>query len=516
MTDLKAPEESVTLERRTLTTKALDAIERAGNRLPHPVYLFLSLLVVLGVASTVLQLNHATVTVPGSDGPLPVNGLFTADGMAWWMQNFIPNFAAFPPIATVLMLVMAVGVAERSGLLDTTIRLSLGRAPAWVLPYVVALVAIQGHMMSDAAFLVIPPLAATVFKNAGRNPIAGLLGSFACVSAGYASGFTVGSLDALYSGISQQAVSVLPHGAQAPTHILVNYFFTAASSLVLAALGGFLIDRVLEPRLPAPVEVSEDVSPEIDRVQRRAFYRSLAAGTAYLAVVLTLWLLPSSALRGEGGTLVPSPVLSSIPVLLFIGLMIAGVTYGVSARRFSTSKDVPDAMGSALAPMTGYIVLMFVVAQVIGIFTWSNVGTLMAVKSAKGLDNIGLTGLGLLLLFVLLVCVLNLFIVSGSALWSLIAPVFLPTFMLLGLQPAMALAAFRIGDSATALVTPMNVYLFVVLAMLRRYEPDAQFGTLVARMVTFVVPFLTVWIAVLAVFYLADLPLGPGAGVHMP
>jgi aminobenzoyl-glutamate transport protein len=499
-----------------LFDRALGAIERGGNKLPHPVYLFCLLLLVLGIASTVLAWQGSSVTVPGTDEALKVRGLFTGDGIAWWMQNFVLNFAGFPPVGNVLLLVMGVGLAERSGLLNTAIRLSIGRAPAWSLPYVVALVSTQGHVMSDAAILMIPPLAAVVFKNAGRNPIAGLLGSFACVSAGYAAGFTIGGLDALYSGITEKAVAVLPNSDGVATHVLVNYYFTAASSVILALVGGFIIDRVVEPRLPEPADGAEDVSTEIDRTHRRAFVLAMAAGTAYFAVVLTAWLLPSSSLRGKGGTLVPSPVLSSISVLLFVGMLIIALVYGFTARTFQKSTEVPEAMGKALMPMTGYIVLMFIVAQVTAVFTWSNVGTLMAVKAAALLKTIGFDGLGLLLLFVVVVCLLNLFIVSGSALWSLVAPVLVPTFMLLGLQPAIALAAFRIGDSATAIVTPMNVYLFVVLAMLRRYEPDAKFGTLVSRMVSFVVPFLAAWTIVLAVFYLADLPLGPGAGVHLP
>ncbi|MET0448389.1 MAG: AbgT family transporter [Aeromicrobium sp.] len=499
----------------TKNGRVLATIERVGNRLPHPVYLFLILLVILGTASTVLDLTHSSVTVPGTDDTLDVQGLFTMDGLAWWLQNAATNFATFPPVATVLMLVMAVGVAERSGLLTTAIQVSIGRAPAWVLPYVVAFVAMQGHLMSDAAFLVIPPLAAVVFKAAGRNPVAGLLGSFACVSAGYASGFTIGSLDALYSGISEQALAVLPSVEGAPTHILVNYYFTASSSIVLGLVGGFIIDRVLEPRLPAPVEVDDELPASTSRRQVRALVLAVAVGAVYTAVLLTAWLLPGSALRGEGGSLIPSPLLSSVPVALFVGLILTGAVHGFSSGTFTSARDLPEAMGEALTSMTGYIVLMFVIAQVTAIFTWSNVGTLLAVKSASGLESIGLTGLPLLLLFVLLVCFLNLFIMSGSALWSLMAPVFVPTFVLLGLQPAVALAAFRIGDSATALVTPMNVYLFAVLAMLQRYEPQAQFGTLISRMAMFVVPFLAIWSCVLVVFYLGDIPLGPGAGIHV-
>ena len=463
---------------RSYSERCLAGIERLGNALPHPVYLFLGLLVLLGVASTLLAGLGATVTVPGSDEVLVVEGLFTAQGMAWWMQNAIGNFAEFPPVATVLLLVMAVGVAERSRLLRTAIQLSIGRAPSWALPCLVAFVSLQGHMMSDAAFLVIPPLAAMAFRAAGRHPVAGLLGSFACVSAGYASGFTLGSIDALYSGITQRAVSVLP-GVEAPTHILVNYFFTASSSVVLAALGGLLIARVLEPRLPPLDQDLDGADDDLDsaptRRDRLALGLALGSGAAYAALVVVAWTGPGSPLQGPGGSLVPSPVLSSIPVLLFVGLVLTGVVHGAVAGTFTRLADVPQAMGEALKPMTGYIVLMLVVSQVIGVFTWSNVGTLIAVRGAAALDSIGLRGL----------------------------------------QPAVGLAAFRIGDSATALITPMNVYLFVVLAMLQRYEPQARLGTLISRMVVFVIPFLLVWTAVLVVFYLGDVPLGPGAGIHV-
>ena len=166
--------------------------------------------------------------------------------------------------------------------------------------------------------------------------------------------------------------------------------------------------------------------------------------------------------------------------------------------------------------MSGYIVLIFMISQVIGVFEWSNVGTLLAVKSAALLKAAGLTGFLGIVLFVLLVCVLNLFITSGSALWSLMAPVFVPTFMLLGMEPAFTQAAFRIADSATQMITPMNPYLFLALALLRRYEPEARLGTLLSRLAVFTVPFLIAWLAVLGVFYFADLPLGPGSGVHLP
>ncbi|MET8469385.1 AbgT family transporter [Streptomyces sp. NPDC006422] len=515
-TQTPAPEREHT--RAGFIDKAMSGIERVGNRLPHPVLLFLGLFALVGAASTVLAATGATVRIPGEDKTVAVQGVFTGDGVVWLLENFIPNFTGFPSLGTVLLMMAAVGVAERTGLLETMVRASISRAPKWLLPYLVAFVAAQAHLMSDVAILVIPPLAALVFKNAGRNPVAGLIGGFACVCAGYAAGFSIGALDALYTGITHQAAQVLPQGADAPTHILINYFYTASASVVLALIGGFLIARVLEPRLPWPSTADEEqtageVTTEVTELQRRGMRRAGLVVLAYAAVVITCWLLPASPLRGEGGALVPSPVLDGIVPLLFVAFLLAGAVYGRTVKAVTRFEDVPRMMADAITGMSAYIVLILVIAQVIGVFDWTNLGTLLAVKGAALLESVGLTGYLGLVAFVLLVCVLNLFITSGSALWSLVAPVFVPAFMLLHMEPAVTQAAFRIGDSATQMITPLNPYVFLLLTVLKRYEPEAQLGSLLSRLSVFVVPFLVAWLAVLGIFYGFDIPLGPGADI---
>ncbi|QYN38500.1 AbgT family transporter [Pseudonocardia sp. DSM 110487] len=501
----------------TVVDRLLSGIERLGNRLPNPVVLFLGLFGLLGVVSTVLALGGATVTVPGADESLAVKALFSGEGVAWFLQNMVKNFAEFPPIAAVLVMIMAVGLAEKTGLLEALMRGTLARAPRWLLPYAVAIVACQAHMMSDVASIVLPPLAAIVFKSAGRHPVAGLIGGFACVGAGYAAGFTIGSLDALYIGITQKSAAILPQAEGLALHILVNWYFTGASSLVLGVLGGFLISRVLEPRLgPYSPDGEPAESLVLEPAQRRGVLRAAIVVAAYAAVVLVAWLLPGSPLRGEGGSLVPSPVLSGVVPLLFVAFVLGGITYGVTIRSLTSSDDAVTIMADSVKNMASYVVMMFVAAQVIAVFNWSNVGIMLAVRAAALLESLGLTGFAALVMLILLATALNLFIVSGSALWSLLGPVFVPAFMLLGLHPAVSQAAFRIGDSATGIITPMNPYLFLVLAMLRTYEPEAKLGTLMSRLAIFVPPFLVVWTVILGVFYALGLPLGPGAGIVMP
>lgn len=311
LTDLNAPAgKSPDKQRPTGIDRVLALIERAGNALPNPIVLFTALFVILALISTALAVAGVKVAVPGTSDTKPIGGLFTGEGVRWLTENLVTNFATFPPIAAVLLMIMAVGVAEKAGLLETVMRATLARAPRALLPYLVALVACQAHMISDVAAIVLPPLAAVVFKSAGRHPVAGLIGGFACVGAGYAAGFTIGSLDALYIGITQQAASVLPAAKGLDLNLLINYFFTASSSLVLGSLGGFLISRVLEPRL-GPYEASDDEPEEQDLtltpVQRRGLLFTGVVVVLYVGAVLSLWLPEGAPLRGEGGTLVPSP-----------------------------------------------------------------------------------------------------------------------------------------------------------------------------------------------------------------
>lgn len=519
LTDLPAPDsKSPETGRPSGLDRVLSLIERVGNALPNPIVLFAGLFLLLAAVSTGLELAGVSVKVPGTDETKHITGLFSGDGVRWLVENLIVNFATFPPIGAVLVLIMVVGLAEKTGLLETVMRATLARVPRPVLPYAVALIASQAHMMSDVAAIVLPPLAALVFKSAGRHPVAGLIGGFACVTAGYAAGFTIGSLDALYVGITQQAASVLPATEGLDIHLLINYFFTAASSVVLAAVGGFLISRVLEPRLgtyEAGADEPEQQDLTLTPVQRRGLLYTGLVVLAYLGGVLALWLPAGAPLRGEGGAFVPSPFLSGIVPVLFGAFLLAGLTYGFTVKKLTGAEDVATAVTESVKSMSGYLVMMFVAAQVIALFTWSNVGVLLAVKGAALFESMGVTGFWAIIVFVLLVSCLNLFILSGSALWSLVGPVFIPAFMLMGMSPALTQAAFRIGDSATGVITPMNPYLFLILAMLRQYEPDARLGTLISRLAVFVVPFMVIWLAILGIFYGFDLPLGPGAHIGL-
>ncbi|NKG19901.1 AbgT family transporter [Paeniglutamicibacter terrestris] len=513
-------------------TKVMDrfltGVEKVGNKLPDPFMLFLILFTITAVLSTVMAWMQVSVQLPGSADATAIRGLFTPEGLSWLTANIGTNYLGFPPLATVLPILLAVGVAEKSGMLAAMIRKAFGSAPRWALPYAVGVVGVVGSIMADAAFVIIPPLAALVFKAAGRHPVAGLLGGFAAAGAGYSTNFLVTSLDALFAGITTAVTDTMPNAGAAVTPVS-NLFFNIVSSFVLMLLAGFIIDKVLEPRLTrqgvptvatdsegSEVEAAETLNPELTPSEARALKFSVAAGVGLAALMLVAVLLPDSPWRNEDGGFLPkSPLLSSIVFIVFSMFMIPGLVYGKLVGIIQRGSDVPKVMGESIRDMAGFLVLAFILGQFIALFNWSGIGQWIAVTGATGLEAIGLTGYPAILAFIVLASLLNLFIISGSAMWTLMASVFVPLFVLLGYEPAFIQGAFRVGDSATQVITPLNPYMIVLLTMLRRYEPQAGLGTLIARMLPFVVPFWLAWVGILSVFFFLDLPLGPGNGIFL-
>ncbi|MDY5785652.1 AbgT family transporter [Corynebacterium sp.] len=515
--------------------RVLTGIETLGNKLPEPFTLFLILFLLTGVTSTVMAMQGIQVAVPGSDEDLTIRGLFTGEGLTWLTTTMGQNYIGFPPLVTVLPILLATGVAERTGMLSALIRKLFGSAKKWILPYAVGVVGVTASIMADAAFVVVPPLAAMVFKAAGRHPVAGLLGGFAAVGAGYSTALFPTSLDALFAGITNAVMETLPGLATTEVNPVSNYYFNVASAIVLGLLAGFITDRVLEPRMVrqnVPTEESlegedaaargdrdaegNELSPTLTKQENRGLVMSLVAGLILSVVFLWAFLIPDSPWRNEEGAFLPqSPLLQSIVFIVFAYFMVLGIAYGVYVGTVKKVADVVEMMGQAIKDMLSFLVLAFILGQFVALFAWTGIGTYTAVKGAAFLESVGLTGFGAILAFIVLASLLNLLIISGSAMWTLMAAVFVPMFALIGFEPAFTQAAFRVGDSATQVITPLNPYMIVILGLLRRYEPQAGLGTLMSRLVPFVIPFWLAWAGLLAIWYFADLPLGPGAAIFL-
>ncbi|MFP4560589.1 MAG: AbgT family transporter [Thiohalorhabdus sp.] len=497
----------------------LGVLERLGNRLPDPVTLFLlGTLVVLALSQVAETAGWRVVkTVSGEDGPVTetvtARGLLDSDGLWWLFSAMVENFVRFPPLGLVLVAMLGIGLAERTGLLPALIERSLGGvAPGLVTP-VLLLVGVLSSLTLDAGYVVLPPLAAALYASQGRSPLAGIAVAFAGVSAGFSANLVVTGLDPMLAGLSTAGARILDPDYQVA--VTANWWFMIASTILLPLAGWWVTRRFVEPRLSTRgLEQAEgEEGRRAHRTDRET--EGAALRTAGWALVLTLGAIvalvavPGAPLHGEGARFARW-VEAIVPILLIL-FLIPAVAYGVRAGAIRSDRDAAALMGRTMADMGPYIVLAFFAAQFIEAFRYSRLGEMLAIAGGDLLASLSLPATLLMAAFVLVTVVGNLFIGSASAKYAFFAPVFVPMFMQAGISPELTQAAYRVGDSVSNVVTPLNPYMVIILSLMQRYAPGAGLGTLVATMLPYAVAFLLAWLVLLTVWVVGGWPLGPGA-----
>ncbi|WP_154096178.1 AbgT family transporter [Microbacterium testaceum] len=495
--------------------RILRGIERVGNKLPHPFYLFLLIAGLVAVASAIATVLGAATIDPATGETIPIRSILSGEGVVYALTTAIQNFVTFPPLGLIVTVMLGIGVAERLGLLKAAMRGAVLAAPGWAVTFVVVLVSLMGNLASDSAMVILPPLAAAAFLAAGRHPLAGFAASYAAVVAGFSANVVPAGTDVLLSGITTSAAQIVDPGASVSP--LANYFFMATSTLLLAVVITVVCQRYVEPRL-TPYEgglADEDASKPLEAIERRGLRVAGIAVAAYLAIVATVVAVPGSPLQGEGGQILRSPFMTALPIFILFLFLVAGIAYGLGARTLTSARQVPEHMTAAVKDLVPFIVVIFTAAQAIAWFNWSQLGLLLATSGAEAMKATGLGGLGGLVLFSLFCTIPALLLASGSALWTLLAPIFVPMFMLAGIDPAYVQAAFRITDSATNPLVPMNPMLPVVLGLLQRWQPKAGLGTLFSLVIPFTLVIWGVWLLQFIVWGLLGLPVGPGHGLEL-
>ncbi|MBK9170255.1 MAG: AbgT family transporter [Bryobacterales bacterium] len=500
-------------ERRTAIARFLDFVEWAGNKLPHPATLFAlfaGLVLVLSWLAAGLQVS---AVLPGSGKTVAAVNLLSGDGARRIVTSLVTNFTGFVPLGTVLVAMLGVGVAEGSGLLGAFIRALVLSSPKRLITWVVVFAGVLSNAASEAGYVILIPLAAIVFQGFGRHPMAGLAAAFAGVSGGYSANLVLGTVDPLLSGISTEAARLIdPAYSVNPA---ANYYFMFASTFLITVAGSLVTDYIVEPRLgkaDGPPLSMERLSAG----ERRGLIWAGITGTIF-TVLLVLAVVPEGAILRDPqtGGLLHSPFLSGIVTIIALAFFIPGLAYGMATGKFRGDNDVMEAMSKTMSTLGGYIVLVFFAAQFVAFFGWTNLGTIFAIRGAEFLKAVGLTGLPLILSFIVVAALLNLFMGSASAKWAIMAPVFVPMFMLLGYTPEVTQAAYRIGDSTTNVVTPMMSYFALIVAFAQKHKKDAGIGTIIATMLPYSLAFLAAWALMLLIWLAADLPVGPGAGIRL-
>ncbi|MEM0967329.1 MAG: AbgT family transporter [Verrucomicrobiota bacterium] len=500
-----------------LSDRFLSFVERVGNRLPDPVTLFALLAAGVVLLSALVSVLGISLTTPSNGERVTAVNLLTIEGLRRMLTEAIDNFAAFPPLALVLVTMIGVGVAERSGFVSQGLRLLVLSFPRSLLTAAVVFAGIMSSIAADAGYVVLTPLGALLFASVGRHPLAGLAAAFAGVSAGYSANLLLTTLDPLLSGLSTVSAQLIdPDYVVRPT---ANYYFMIASTFFLTAVGTFINNRFVEPRLgewKPPLGFEEEFGETLDRSisprEKKALLTSSVVFLGLLAIIGLLFIPENGLFRTtEQGA---KPFFDSLVMLMMILFLAVGLTYGWMVGSIRNDKDAVSMMSASLGTMGGYIVLAFFAAQFVAYFQWSNLGLMVAVGGADVLDKVGLTGWPLVVLFVLMAAVINLFIGSASAKWSVMAPVFVPMLMLLGYSPELAQLAYRVGDSTTNIITPLMPYFPVIICFAKRYVPDAGMGTLFSAMLPYSIGFTILWVIMMMVWVSLGIPIGPDAPIH--
>jgi aminobenzoyl-glutamate transport protein len=494
--------------------RMLDSIEYAGNKLPDPIVLFFILCGITLLASYIASLFHVSAIHPVTGEKVVVNNLLDSEGLVDILTKMVTNFSAFPPLGMVLVMMIGIGLAEQSGFFATLMKRAVMTTPKKVIIPSIILIAIIGNAAGDAGPVVLPPLAASVLMAFGYHPLVGLVVAYASTLGAFAANLIIGMSDTLVAGFTGPAAqTVNPEYTANPA---MNYYFIAVSTIVLLLVSLWVTHKFTIPRFgtyTGDIEKMESITPEENRGIKWAGISALV----FLIAILALIIPENGILRNPdtGSIIDGSPLITGIVPLLTIFFFIPGLFYGIGSKSIKTSKDFGDMVGKAMSTMGPYIVLVFAAAQLLAFFASSNLGPIIAIKGANFLNNIGFTGVPLIVLFIIFVAFVNLLIGSASAKWAILAPIFVPMFMYLDYHPAFTQAIYRVGDSITNPITPMLPYLVLLLSFAKKFDNKIGLGTLISALFPYTLFFGIFWIILVVIWYLLGIPVGPEGPIHL-
>jgi len=498
----------------------LNFIERAGNRLPDPSFLFIFLTLLTIIASAIAAYFNLSVTYEGFNeetGTIEtitasINNLLSVDGFQYMVTNIIDNFTGFFPLGTVFTVIIGVSVTEGTGMLSVLLKRIVSKTPKALISGMVVFLGILSNIASSTGYIVLLPLGAIIFLASKRHPVAGLAAAYAGVSGGWTANLLIGSNDPLYAGISTQAANILdPNYTVQPTG---NWFFMIISTIMITLIGTYITDKIVEPKLSSYSFTSSETVKTVTDDERRGLR---FAGITFLIyiILIAITIVPENGILRdpETGSLLESPFMEGIIVFIMLMFLLPGIAYGIGQGSIKSTHDVAKLMSDGISGIANFLVLIFWAAQFTAFFEYSNLGTILSVDGAQLLTNIGLTGLPLLLLFVIVAALINIIMPVDTAKWAMMAPIFIPMFLQVGLSPEVTQIAYRIGDSTTNVITPLMPFFPMIIAYFQKYDKKAGIGSVISTMLPYSIAFLIGWLLLLSAWYLFDFPLGPGAPI---
>jgi aminobenzoyl-glutamate transport protein len=494
-------------------SRFLNFIEKTGNALPHPATLFLILALLALVFSWLASLMGSEAINPVTGETIRPFNMLSTEGLHLIFDGMVDNFTGFAPLGIVLVAMLGIGIAESSGLISALIRMLVLSAPRRLLTFVLVLSGILSNTASDVGYVLLIPLAGVIFMAVGRNPIAGMAAAFAGVSGGFSANILLGTIDPLLAGLSTEAAGIIdPDYNVNPT---ANYYFMFVSTFFIAFAGTFVTERIVEPRLGKYTgDVKSQDVERLNKKEKRGLRYTLVAVVIIILIVMWGTIPQNGFFRPENGSLLHSPLIKDVIAFLFLGAGFTGLAYGFGSGNFKNDTDVMNGMRDSIKTLSMYVVLVFFAAQFVAYFKLSNLGVIMAIKGATLISSSGIGLIPLMIMFIILSASINMLMGSASAKWAILAPIFIPMFMLMGYSPELSQVVYRIGDSVTNIISPMMSFFALIIAYFQKYDQKSGIGTIIATMLPYSIVFFIVWTLLIVAWLYLGLPLGPDAGIY--
>jgi len=518
--------ENKTTEKSTFIGAFIKVIETLGNKLPHPFWLFILLGIITLILSFIfskmgVSVKYMSAAATGTEETtVTVVNLLSYSEMRTFLANLVKNYISFPPLGLVLVMMMGVGLIEQTGFLSALIRKMVLQAPPFIVTAVLIFVGINSSIASDAGILFTPTIGAAIFKALGRNPWIGVISGYAAASGGLSASLFIAGSDVTLSGITESAAKAM--NVAGSTSPVINWYFMSAMTILLTIALTFVTEKVLTKLIndeKTEIKESEKTKYELTADEKKGLFYAGIAVIICIALLLFLSLPEKAFFRNENGRFLPkSPLMSSVLPIIFVAFFVIGTAYGIGAKVITKLEDIPKLMQKELLGMTSIFVTMFPASMFVYLFGRSKLATILAVKGAEAIKGLNIGQIPLIILLVLMCTCLNLLMGSASAKWLILAPIFVPMFSIVGFSPALTQVAYRIGDGATNIISPIAGAVPVILGLLEQYKVDDYnkkigVGTIISLELPFTITLLLVQTIALIFWVKFNLPLGPGAGV---
>ncbi|MCE2924637.1 MAG: AbgT family transporter [Phycisphaeraceae bacterium] len=516
----------------TFGQRLLNGIEAVGNKVPHPVLLFLILIIIVVIASAVLQLFDASATFERINTDThqvetqtqPVRSLLSGEGVRFMFSSLVPNFLGFVALGQLVAAMLGVGVAEESGMINAMIRKLVSVAPRWILCYFIVFVGIQSSIASNAGYLVLIPLAAVAFRSVGRHPLAGLAAGFAAVGGAFSINIFITPTDAVLVELTNDAIHIIDPTAS--IKLTSNVWFNIASSLFLTVIITLVTERIIEPRLgkytgteqaDKPADAKADAKAKDGAAntpspadEARGLRYALFALLGVTALICLLTLPPGAPLRdpATGQIIGNTPFMDGLIAMIMLVFLAMGTAFGFGAGTFKDIGDVIKAMHKTVVGLSGMIMMLFFISQFVAYFNFSRIPTFLAISMSDTLEGMNVGPFFLLIGFIIVIAIFNIFMTGAIGKWAMLAPVFVPLLMRLGVDPEVVLAAYRVGDSPTNTATPMLSMFALILGFFQKYDKNAGIGTVFSTMIPLVLCMLISWTLFFSAWYWLGIPFG--------